>query len=453
MCAILNLSGSRAVVVPAVLETGTREFDSHLPDHFTEVFMFKFKEDSMNVPAFIYQERDAIEDGAIQQVKNMASLPFTFHHVAAMPDCHYGYGMPIGGVLATQGVVIPNAVGVDIGCGVVCVKTSIRADQLSNDRLKEIMSSIRKEIPVGFNKHKKSQEMPQSLMNFSYEDIPICYKNFDNATKQLGTLGGGNHFIEIQKGDDGFVYFMIHSGSRNLGFQVAKHYNDLAIKLNKQMYSSVSESYELAFLPMGTDVAKSYLREMEYCLNFAKANREAMVDKVKESFLVQPCIKCSSNGGNCEMFAGNGRLPADDVEFEEITNIHHNYAAMESHFSKNVMVHRKGATRARNGEIGLIPGSQGTSSYIVRGKGNEESFCSCSHGAGRKMSRSKARKELNMVDEIEILNQQGIIHSIRGKSSLDEAPSAYKNIDQVMAQQQDLVDVVMKLTPLGVIKG
>ncbi len=375
-----------------------------------------------------------IEDGAVAQLKNLANLPFAFKHIAVMPDSHQGYGMPIGGVLATKGVIIPNAVGVDIGCGMIACKTSLRSDVFTTERLKVIMGEIRNTVPVGFNHNKEAQ--PESLMptereHFSCDEYPVIAEQYKSALKQIGTLGGGNHFIEIQKGDDGYIWIMIHSGSRNLGKQVADHYNKIAVELNAKWFSSVEKSADLAFLPIDSEEGQDYLREMQYCVEFALANRKLMMQKILDIF-------CKYDAHYCE---------------EDIVNISHNYARMENHFGENVMIHRKGATLATEDTIGIIPGSQGTNSYIVRGKGNKESFNSCSHGAGRLMGRKDAERRLNLEEEIKRLDDQGIIHAIRGIHDLDEASGAYKSIDMVMENQKDLVDILVKLTPLGVIKG
>ena len=371
-----------------------------------------------------------IEENALAQARNLANLPFIFKHVALMPDCHPGYGMPIGGVIATKGVVIPNAVGVDIGCGMCAVKTSL--NEINTDVLKTIMSGIRELVPLGFDHHKQAQE--ESLMP-SLENVPehgIVYRQYTAAKKQIGTLGGGNHFIEIQKGSDRHVWIMIHSGSRNIGLKVAKHYNKLAIHLNERWHSSVDKKQDLAFLPIEIQEAKDYFAEMQYCVDFAFANRLLMMERIKSVFT---------------------SVIGETFSALEFINIAHNYARWESHFGTDVIVHRKGATSAREGEVGIIPGSQGTKSYIIQGKGNTESFQSCSHGAGRTMGRKQAQRELVLEEEIEKLNSRGIVHSIRNTRDLDEAPGAYKNIDTVMANQVDLVDILVELSPLAVIKG
>jgi tRNA-splicing ligase RtcB len=378
---------------------------------------------------------DDMEEGALEQAKNLANLPFAFKHIAIMPDTHQGFGMPIGGVLATKDVIIPNAVGVDIGCGMCAVKTSLT--EIDKETLKKIMGEIRKVIPVRFNKHKEAQEgilTPKLWFEQSLKkEAKIFIQEYDNAEKSLGTLGGGNHFIEIQKGSDGYIWIMIHSGSRNLGKQVADYYNNKAIKLNNKWFSVTQK--ELNFLPIRSDCGQAYIREMNYCVEYALANRKLMMDRIKEIF-IKEIHKQNSN-----------------VFFNEMINIAHNYASLESHFGENVWVHRKGATLATKDTIGIIPGSQGTKSYIVKGLGNTESFMSCSHGAGRKMGRNEAIKTLNLEEEVKRLDDMGVIHAIRGQKDLDEAPGSYKDIDIVMENQKDLVEVLVELTPLAVIKG
>jgi len=368
-----------------------------------------------------------IEDGALAQAKNLANLPFTFRHVAIMPDSHQGYGMPIGGVLATQDVVIPNAVGVDIGCGMCAVKTSLT--EIETPILKKIMGGIREVVPVGFA-HQKAKQ-PEEYMPANLPTGGVVEKEYQNALGQIGTLGGGNHFIEIQKGNDGFIWLMIHSGSRNFGFKAAHEYNDLAIKLNNKWSASVPKDWELAFLPLESDEGQKYIEEMNYCVQFALANRKLMMGNIMQ------VVASFTN----------------QTTFEPIINIAHNYATMEHHFGQNVMVHRKGATKATQDTVGIIPGSQGSKSYIVKGKGNPDSFESCSHGAGRKMGRKQAQRTLNLAAEIKHLNDMGVIHAIRNANDLDEAPGSYKDIDVVMKNQQDLVDILVELTPLAVIKG
>lgn len=369
---------------------------------------------------------DYLEDGAEQQAKNLANMPGIFKHVAIMPDSHQGYGMPIGGVIAMENIVIPNAVGVDIGCGMLAVRMYAR--EIATSTLKDIMGAIRKAIPVGFKHHDKMQDI-----NLMPEDDygPVIDEQFMSARRQLGTLGGGNHFIEIQKGTDDHVWIMIHSGSRNLGNRVAKHWNNVAKEMGKKWHTPVPPSWQLDYLPCTTDEGRGYIRDMHYCVQFALANRKLMMERVKE------CIRMHMPG----------------MMFDHEINIAHNYAALENHFGKNVVVHRKGATKAYKGELGIIPGSQGSESFIVRGKGNPESFMSCSHGAGRKMSRSKAKEKLNLEEEIAKLDDLGVIHGMRNVGDLDEAAGAYKNIEEVMANQLDLVETEVVLKPMAVVKG
>ncbi len=368
-----------------------------------------------------------LEDGALAQAKNLANLPFAFKHIAIMPDSHQGYGMPIGSILASKQVVVPNAVGVDIGCGMCSLRTHLTS--IDKDDLKKILSIARTLIPVGKNSHDERQE--EALMPAGHEDLKIVSRGYHKALKQVGTLGGGNHFVEIQQGSDGYIWVMIHSGSRNLGYSVAKYYNDLAIAINERFHSVVTKKMELAFLPIEMQEAKDYWKEMNYCIEFALANRKHMMTNM---------VKAME-----EVLGEFGR--------EEIINKSHNFAAWEKHFGESVIVHRKGATKAELGELGMIPGSQGTSSYIVRGLGNTDSFASCSHGAGRRMGRKQAQRELNLEEEVALLDEKGVLHAIRHKSDLDEATSAYKDIEQVMQNQTDLVEVVVKLEPLAVLKG
>jgi len=378
----------------------------------------------------IFMWLDQIEDGALEQAKHLAQLPFTFKHVAIMPDAHLGYGMPIGGILATKNVVIPNAVGVDIGCGVQALRTSLQS--ISYKDLSLIVEGIKEVIPVGFN-HQKSPQLIKYLPEIGNKDsLPIVSQEFESARSQIGTLGGGNHFIELQEDDeDGKIWVMIHSGSRNIGLKVANYYNKLAKYYNKHWYSSVPTEWDLAFLPISSPEGHLYWREMNYCVNFAVMNRDLMMANIKSKI---------------------AEIMGDFVCLN-VYDIAHNYASFENHFKQNVIVHRKGATRAYNGEVGLIPGSQGTQSYVVRGKGNPMSFKSCSHGAGRKMGRNLARKSLDLKTEQEKLNKRHILHSLNSVKDLDEAPGAYKDIDKVIFNQRDLVEVMTKLKPLAVVKG
>ncbi len=370
---------------------------------------------------------DRLDAGTMEQAEHLSRLPFVFQHVAIMPDAHVGYGMPIGGVMALRDTVIPNAVGVDIGCGMCAQRTSL--SRLSREQLTRIMTEVRRRIPLGFKHHRRPQ--PRDLMPAATGPLRVVEQEYERALHQLGTLGGGNHFIEIQQGSDGRIWLMIHSGSRNLGYRVANYYNKVAANLNQRWKEAAPAAWQLAHLPLEHEVGQAYLAEMQFCVAFALANRMLMMERLKEAvFSVVP-----------------------GVTFDTFINIAHNYAAVEEHFGVPVVVHRKGATRAESGELGIIPGSQGTPSYIVRGRGNPESFRSCSHGAGRRLGRKQAQRQLSLAAEKKRLDAQGILHAIRGVRDLDEAAGAYKDIGRVIACQRDLVEVVVELRPLAVIKG
>lgn len=365
---------------------------------------------------------DQIEDGALDQARNLANLPFAFKWIAIMPDSHVGYGMPIGGVLATREVILPNAVGVDIGCGMRAVRLSLTG--VETETIKAVMGQVRALIPVGF----AHQSDVQEWSGFDRApDVPIVQQELHSARRQLGTLGGGNHFIEIQRGDDGHIWLMIHSGSRNFGLKTAEYYHRQAMDLCQRRQSHLPNR-DLSYLPMDTPEGREYFTAMNFCLDFARANRALMMRRLVEVFR-----------------SGTGAAVEEEID------IHHNYAAFERHFGQEVLVHRKGATRATAGLTGIIPGSMGTHSYIVEGLGNQESFESCSHGAGRRMGRKEATRTLRLEEEQR--KMAGIVHGLRSAKDLDEAPGAYKDIDTVMQNQQDLVKVRVRLSPLAVIKG
>ena len=375
---------------------------------------------------------DEVEETAMSQIENLATLPFLFHHLAIMPDVHAGMGMPIGGVLACKDAVIPNAVGVDIGCGMCAVKTNWKVSDITAEVLrKQIMRGIRQRIPLGMDHHKQPQGEEFLPSGHDVEKMTIVKRRQTAIQYEVGTLGGGNHFIELQRDEEDNLWIMIHSGSRNLGKLVGDYYNNMAKELNKRWHSIVSPDINLAFLPAGTPEFKDYWREMLYCVDFALCNRKLMMQRIEEVIA--------------------DALPG--VEFEPMINIAHNYAAWENHFDQNVIVHRKGATLAREGTIGIIPGSQGTASYIVEGLGNPDSFCSCSHGAGRLMSRKAAIRDLDMQAEVSMLEAKGIVHAIRSQNDMQEASGAYKDIDSVINNELDLVKVKTRLLPVAVIKG
>lgn len=365
---------------------------------------------------------DEIEPTALEQVRNLANLPFAYKWIAIMPDCHQGYGMPIGGVLAAREVIVPNAVGVDIGCGMYAARTDMT--DLDRRTIEEVLQHVRQAVPVGFNHHKSDQRWE------GFErapDSPIIQQELASARRQLGTLGGGNHFIEIQKGSDKRIWVMLHSGSRNFGLKAAEYYHRQAVALLAKS-EVILPTRDLAFLPMDSKTGCEYFEAMNYCCEFALANRALMMRRI-------------------------GELLAEitGARFVEEINIHHNFAAIETHFGREVVVHRKGATRATSDTTGIIPGSMGAASYIVKGLGNEDSFRSCSHGAGRRLGRKEAERTLRLDEEQRKL--KGIVHGLRTKRELDEAPGAYKDIEEVMNQQKDLVEILTSLKPLGSIKA
>jgi len=384
--------------------------------------MYRFKDETMKVPCYVWADKEQIEEEAIQQITDVSSLPFVFHHTVLCPDAHMGYGVPIGGVVATKDVIVPNFVGVDIGCGMHAVRTDCKS--IEKDEIKKVMSIIRNAIPLDHNEEEQRWDC------FDYApNISVIQNQLHSARKQIGSLGGGNHFIEIQKDEEGFIWLMLHSGSRNFGYTIAKEYHKKAIELCEKWHV-VLPNKDLSFLPLDSKAGEEYLVAMKYALSFAIGNRSIMIAHIMHA--MNDVVGC---------------------QFTQYLDVHHNYAAKENHFGSNVIVHRKGAIRARNGELGIIPGSQGTKSYIVKGKGCIDSFCSCSHGAGRMMSRTKARITLDLDEEIARLDKKGIVHAIRTEADLDEAAGAYKDISIVMENQQDLVEIVHELSPLAVIKA
>jgi len=388
------------------------------------------KDETMVVPIKMFL--DGLDDKTLEQAMNLSKLRFLLSHVAIMPDAHLGYGMPIGGVIATEGIVIPHAVGSDIGCGMCAVKTPWKFDRIK-DSIVEIVDKIRAAVPLGFNIHKVEQDRLLMPKLDALKTYPTIAKHYTRAVMSLGTLGGGNHFIEIQKDKDDIVWIMLHSGSRKLGYDVADYHNRLAIELNKQWHVQIPKSYDLAYFPVESKYGQEYIAEMQYCVDYAFVNRQLMMRRIKEAF--------------------DSTIKHRVINISKMINIAHNYARIENHFGENVWVHRKGATSAKDGEMGIIPGSQGTKSYIVRGKGCRDSFMSCSHGAGRALSRKEARRVLDLRTEQAILDDQGILHSLNSEKELEEAVSAYKDIHVVMENQKDLVDIVEELSPVASIKG
>lgn len=390
---------------------------------------------------------DQIEESCLQQAYNLSNLPFLHKWVCLMPDSHTGKGMPIGGVIATKDVIIPNAVGVDIGCGMVFVATNVKYQDIKEVKvgtasiMQPMIGGIMRAVPVGFDSYKQKQEssvLTQALENITkYEKNPELVHLIDEGYYQVGTLGGGNHFIELQEDEDGYLCIMIHSGSRHLGKEICDYFHNKARELNQKWYSQVPDEYRLAFLPVHTDEGQQYIDWMKLALDYAFENRERMMEKT-----------CAVVKEHIERYAGL------TVEFTDKINCHHNYASLENHYDANVWVHRKGATRVRLGERAVIPGAMGSYSYVVEGKGNPESFCTSSHGAGRTYSRSGAMKAFTTEQVIVDLKEQGVVLGKRKKNDVaEECRFAYKDIDDVMKQQADLVTPVRKLKTVGVVKG
>ncbi len=397
------------------------------------------------IKAWLSQEED-IEPGCREQALHLANLPFVHKWVCLMPDCHEGYGMPIGGVIATKGVVIPNAVGVDIGCGMSFISTNIPVRLLreyvmsgsTQTLLQVVLNIIMGSIPLGFAHHKNKQwcELLDRARD-TFKEPEELLPELDAGYYQIGTLGGGNHFIELQEDDDGYLAVMIHTGSRNFGYKVCNYFNKNAQELNTRWYSSVPKEYDLAFLPTDSEEGSLYINWMQLALEFAGENRNAIMTRVKE--ILAENI--------------NKHLGLELVWSNEII-CHHNYVAIENHFGENVWVHRKGAIRARTGELGIIPGAMGSYSYIVSGRGNPESFNSCSHGAGRKMSRRLAKDTFQTYQVIDDLVDRGVVLRVVNPSSItDECRWAYKDIDVVLGNEKDLVVPVKRLNTIGVVKG
>ena len=401
------------------------------------------KENDWRVPVKCWATN--LEDGALEQSSNLAKMPCVFHHVALMPDSHVGFGMPIGGVLALKNAVCVNAVGVDIGCGMIAVHTSFPFRLLEDMKVRRNWQTrVKKFIPVGEgNSHADKQEW-DGFDSYDADDGSLSRWPLELDRRNLGTLGGGNHFVELQKDEaSGDTWIMIHSGSRNLGHRIATHYGNLAKELCSKFFVQLDDA-DLSFLPVDTEWGQGYIRDMNFALSYAKENRKRMMD-IAFGCLVDVCKDIATD------------VPCDE---KWRYDIHHNYVALENHFGENVWVHRKGATSAKKDEFGIIPGSMGTASYIVRGLGSVDSFMSCSHGAGRKMSRSSASQTLT-VEECDKA-MEGIVCDRwnkvqRGKSKglydLSEAPGAYKDIDEVIANESDLVVPITKLTPMAVVKG
>ena len=389
-----------------------------------------------------------VEPGALTQAENLSRHPALFSHVALMPDCHQGYGMPIGGVVAADKAVIPSAVGVDIGCGMRAVETDLPAERFADIRERRaLQEALKARIPVGEGVSHKEQQKWDGFEDYLGNNGQVCDWCGALDRKNLGTLGGGNHFIELQKStaldggepDGGSkIWLMIHSGSRNLGKRIEEHYHRIARRLDER-YRVALPDPDLAFLPIEETPGHDYYRDMLLALRYAEENRRRMMAAFKETVAEA----------------------APEATFVRELDVHHNYAASEEHSGRKVFVHRKGATSAKKDELGIIPGSMGAASYIVRGLGNPDSFESCSHGAGRRMSRIAACTQLTPEECDAALD--GIVYErwhtykkfgkAKGRLDLSEAPQAYKDIEDVIRSESDLVEPLVRLVPLASLKG
>ncbi len=381
---------------------------------------------TQSIPILVWG--DPPEEATLAQARHLADLPFAWHHVALMPDAHVGFGMPIGGVLAADGMVIPHAVGLDIGCGVRAWRTNVPLADFRPAR-EMVLSDIMRSVPQGFDWHRTSQTDRTDLFD-DVPDIAVLRGQIERAQRQVGTLGGGNHFLELQCDPDGVVWAMVHSGSRNLGKQMADHYDHIAREDEHRRGSKVPQEWGLAHLAVDGEAGAEYLQVMEWCMRFARENRRLMAESIQSAI--------------------DRRFPG--VTPDEPVDVHHNYASAEEHFGKTVIVHRKGAVRAR-GRV-VIPGSMGTASYVGEGLASADAFESCSHGAGRSMGRKQAMRTLRR-DEVlgELRDADVALFKQRKHDVAEEAPEAYKDIESVMRAQADLVEPLVRLVPFGVVKG
>ena len=384
-----------------------------------------------NVLSWVPQEQ--IEEAALQQIHSLAELPFIFRHVAVMPDCHFGLGATVGSCIPTQGAIIPAAVGVDIGCGMIAAKTSMSRADLPED-LSDIRKAVEHQIPLSagrYNRSVKKTAKPRiEQLEARAEELgrlPFYDKTGRNWRKQLGSLGSGNHFIEIVLDENDSVWAFLHSGSRGVGNRLATHHIRVAKDLMKRDGIELPDT-DLAYLSEGTPEFDDYITDLEWAQEFALLNREEMMERIIR--LMQ--YRCG------------------DFEVVERIQCHHNFTQRENHFNEDILVSRKGAIEACEGQLGLIPGSMGTRSYVVRGRGNAESFNTAPHGAGRRMSRRKARDSFTMDDFDRLMTG---IEVNRSEAFLDELPGAYKDIDLVMEQSEDLVEVIHTFRQIVNVKG
>ncbi|MGW6933838.1 RtcB family protein [Lentzea sp. NPDC054927] len=383
-----------------------------------------------NVDIRMWTRPDEVEEFAMQQLQNISALPWAVKHIAVMPDVHYGKGATVGSVIALRDAVSPAAVGVDIGCGMTAVRTSLTASDLP-ETLRGLRSRMEAVVPVGFGQHKATAFTERDASDWApfwrrFDDLtPVVKARADKAMHQMGTLGGGNHFLEVCLDSDQRVWVMLHSGSRGIGNELAQHHISVARKL---AHNAELPDPDLAVFLAGTPEMAAYRHDLYWAQDYARRNRAVMLRLV------------------CDVL----RADFPQIRFEEPISCHHNYVSEENHFGEDVLVTRKGAIRAGRGELGIIPGSMGTGSYIVRGLGNPDSFESASHGAGRRMSRNKARKTFTTQD---LADQTSGVECRKDSGVVDEIPGAYKDIDTVMANQSDLVEVVAKLKQVVCIKG
>ena len=395
------------------------------------------KQEVTSTPVPVKIWTDEIEPQALQQLKNIASLPIVHHHVAAMPDVHLGIGATVGSVIATHSAIIPAAVGVDIGCGMAAVRTTLRAEDLDATRLKNVFNQISRDVPLGRDQHRENRAPGEAAQAFAPGLKAILDKHPRLAPKgerardwacQLGSLGGGNHFIEVCLDEAGGVWVMVHSGSRGIGNRIGTYFIEQARERALRMDRTLPDK-DLAWLDEGSPDFDDYVEAVGWAQDYARANRELMLELVVKAMRRHlPPFELTSVAVNC----------------------HHNYVEREHHYGDDVWVTRKGAIRAGKGELGIIPGSMGAKSYIVRGKGNAESFESCAHGAGRRMSRGQAQKRFTAAD---LAKQTEGVVCRKDAGVVDEIPGAYKDIDQVMEDQSDLVEVVHTLKQVLCVKG
>jgi tRNA-splicing ligase RtcB len=387
------------------------------------------------VPVKVYTSE--IEPQARQQLINISQLPIVHHHVAAMPDVHLGIGATVGSVIPTVRAIIPAAVGVDIGCGMMAVRLSLTGNDFSEKKLNSIFNQVNRDIPVGFDQHGDRDVRAQAAKRFEKGLKKILDKHSgiqqrvgkrSSWAHQMGSLGGGNHFIELCLDESNQAWVMLHSGSRGIGNAIGTYFIALA-KRDAEKNQLQLPDRDLAYFPEGAAHFADYVEAVGWAQDYARANRAEIMELVLDAL--------------------RRHLPAFEVTGAAV-NCHHNYVEREHHFGEDVWLTRKGAIRAREGELGIIPGSMGTRSYIVRGRGNPESFHSCAHGAGRRMSRNQAKKDFSLQD---LRRQTEGVICRKDHGVLDEIPGAYKSIDEVMANQSDLVEIVHSLKQVLCVKG